>query len=147
MFLHILGARVLYRGFQRGSSSQKIWLVDIDCSGNEESIFDCTTRPLLSQQQQYCPHTNDVGVRCETPKYGELRILGGPNTTAGRLEVYNNGWGTVCDDYWSRKDARVACRQLGFSTEGAAYTYYVAIPWNLFIITPLGPPKLVAIER
>jgi hypothetical protein len=44
---------------------------------------------------------------------GAIRLQGG-TTTQGRVEVCNNNiWGTVCDDFWSAVDARVACRQLG----------------------------------
>ena len=52
---------------------------------------------------------------------GDIRITGGTagERNVGRVEVcFNETWGTVCNDDWNRNDAIVACRQLGFSTQG-----------------------------
>ena len=104
------------RGFPSGAENQRIWRADTLCNGTEESILDCFTLPQI----RFCNHVNDVGVSCQEATNGELRILGGPNVTSGRIEVFDNmlGWGTICDDFWSRADAEVACRQLGFSSVG-----------------------------
>ena len=50
-----------------------------------------------------------------------IRLVGGEGPWEGRLEIevyrYHPLWGTVCDDEFTRagRNARVICRQLGFS--------------------------------
>ena len=58
--------------------------------------------------------------------HGDIRLVGSrsgvSSSTQGRVEVcVNNRWGTVCDDSWSTFDARVACRQLGYSDIGKCH--------------------------
>lgn len=50
---------------------------------------------------------------------GAVRLVGGENSTLGRLELcINNAWGSVCDEMFGTNEAKVVCRQLGFSSDG-----------------------------
>ncbi|KAL8604292.1 hypothetical protein ACOMHN_023662 [Nucella lapillus] len=67
--LPIANAQVKQSGiYGAGSSSQKIWLDDLRCTGNETSIILCPHNGLGIHN---CRHSEDVGVFCSPPASGE----------------------------------------------------------------------------
>jgi deleted-in-malignant-brain-tumors protein 1 len=44
-----------------------------------------------------------------------VRLFNGSTASEGRVEVFHNGyWGTICQDNFTSKDARVICNMLGY---------------------------------
>ena len=55
-----------------------------------------------------------------------VRLTGHNSTFAGRVEVFSHGvWGRVINSpyYWSKKEADIVCRQLGFPEAITAVGY------------------------
>ena len=63
---------------------------------------------------------------------GDLRLAGsGSSSTQGRVELcHNNQWGTICHDSWGSSEAKVACRQLKYSSYGMILTAEIALHAN-----------------
>ena len=50
---------------------------------------------------------------------GEVRLVDGSGPHEGRVEIcVNKAWGTICSNSWSSFDAKVVCRQLGYTSIG-----------------------------
>ncbi|XP_048584949.1 uncharacterized protein LOC5515157 isoform X2 [Nematostella vectensis] len=98
------------RMFNDTSEGYNAMITDVDCTGTETAIGECTYRlgfQALSRK---------VGVICgQRNNTVPVRLINGTLPSSGLVQLKVSGtWGPVCDITWNVKHARVVCRLLGY---------------------------------
>ncbi|KAM6915022.1 scavenger receptor cysteine-rich domain-containing protein DMBT1-like [Xenentodon cancila] len=103
-----------------GVGSGQTWIEQIECSGMEFTLNQCSQRPF---RDRTCNTSAVAGVVCT----GSLavRLVDGKDECTGRVEVrHGETWQTVCDQDWTESKAEVVCGLLecgnALSAPGAA---------------------------
>ncbi|XP_019852771.1 PREDICTED: scavenger receptor cysteine-rich type 1 protein M160-like [Amphimedon queenslandica] len=98
----------------RPEPSDTVWLDNVQCSGGEERFSECHHDEIGTHSCSVSSPVGAVDCNYKDPNQFSVRLVGGASPNEGRVQVYYNGWKSVCGSGWGFRDARVVCRQLGY---------------------------------
>ncbi|CAI8042377.1 Scavenger receptor cysteine-rich type 1 protein M160, partial [Geodia barretti] len=103
------------RGIFRDGEEVQYWLDDVQCKGDELSLFDCPHKDTHN-----CGRRERAGVHCLDNDDVGIRLVKTTTLYSGIIELrIRNEWRSVCHDKWTDEDAQVACRSLELPSSGA----------------------------
>ncbi|XP_057204997.1 lysyl oxidase homolog 3A isoform X2 [Triplophysa rosa] len=125
-------AKEALTGARMGQGMGPIYMNEVQCHGDEKSLWDCPHKSITAGD---CKHMEDASVVCNIPYMGyekTIRLTGGRTRLEGRVELLHSGgsgvrgWGLICGDGWTSREAMVVCRQLGLghASSGLRETWY-----------------------
>ncbi|CAI9723082.1 deleted in malignant brain tumors 1 protein-like [Octopus vulgaris] len=101
-----------YSGY--GSSGKRLAINSMKCHGNESVLTDCNIQWTNATSTNY-----EFYIRC----HEENVRFRNAATHHGVVEIFHdNKWGGICGKSWTRNDAIVACRSMGYMS-GYIYDY------------------------
>ena len=116
-----------------GWGSGPVWLDDLRCSGSEARLLDCP-RHRQFDVHDYCTHSDDAGVRCDTsgvlsisiePVAGETTELSMSWDAVTGAEKYRVKWKTGADAFNSGEETTDTSYAISGLTAGTTYTVEV----------------------
>ncbi|KAL9981261.1 hypothetical protein ACROYT_G009938 [Oculina patagonica] len=94
-----------------GTGKGVIWMNHVQCTGDESSIADCFFNGW-GIDSCLLHHIQDASAVC----HQTVRLVNGPSTREGLVQVYfNDAWRPACDNKWSKQNADVVCKMLGYT--------------------------------
>ena len=117
-----------------------------NCTGNEQNLTDCA----VLQSVQNCTSNRYSAVLCSSIDYynhicyfmpspidpsfnfsnGHIQLINNPPnfTNMGIVQIYYNGsFGLVCDDGFTKLNADIICKQLGYNDGGSTKFHVLLI--------------------
>lgn len=126
VFCRTLGLRNGKRITTSRTSTEKLTLKHVDCSGNEDSIQQCKN---IGWSSEGCHENSIAYITCS----GDIAARGPHNEV---IVYHGDASGSVCADKWDDIDANVYCRMMGFR-EGTASNVSASTSTSDFHLTDL----------